>query len=79
MTGGLYASLPAKGAGKCNPYERLKLVEPEVTVLEGPGSGADEQASWASLSEIIVTSTHLPELATLFVGQSSFELEKTSP
>src|SRR5690606_41353147 len=76
-TGVLSASLPAKG--DCNPFEILDLSAPTLTVIDGPGIAADEQASWMSLSGFQVQSGGDTGFAMLNIGRTWFELERISP
>jgi len=79
-TGLLSASLPAKGAAvSCNPFEFLDLSAPALTVLDGPGIAADEQANWTNLSGFHVQSGADRNWVLLNIGRTWFELERTSP
>jgi hypothetical protein len=73
--GMLCASLPVSGAsGKCASHGYVELAEPVVTVLDGPGSVADEQAVWESFTEIRVWASD-----SLSISPTWFSLERTSP
>lgn len=79
-TGVLSASLPAKGAAvSCNSVEILDLSAPAVTVIDGPGLAADEQAKWMRVSGVHAHSGGDTGFATLKIGRTWFLLERTSP
>jgi hypothetical protein len=77
-TGVLSASFPAKG-DSCNLFEILELSAPALTVIDGPGIAADEQANWTSVSGFQVQSGADRNWVLLNIGRSWFDLERISP
>jgi hypothetical protein len=45
----LVGSRSAQGATSCNLGETVYMTNPMVTVIEGPGDAAAEQAQWSAL------------------------------
>lgn len=68
----LVGSRPAQGATSCMLGETVDMTNPMVTVVEGPGDAAGEQAHWSALEY-----SGLGGPLEIGLGERTFELERT--
>jgi hypothetical protein len=69
----LAGSMTAKGAvvADCAEGELVWMYDPVVTVIDGPGDVAEEQARWSSFAL-----PRLQESRKITLGETTFELER---
>lgn len=68
----LAGALPAEGAGMgdCPEGEYIRMVDPVVTVVDGPGDPEEEQAQWLSWE------AYLAAPLEITLGEARFDLER---
>jgi hypothetical protein len=73
VTAALAASVTAKGAAvaqECVTGDVIHMMDPVVTVIEGPGDPAMEQERWAKLAN-----AYLQGPLSVALGETTFDLE----
>lgn len=70
---GLVGSIPAKGAGaaSCPDGEYVEMLDPVVTVIDGPGDPASEQTRL-----LLLKYSQLEGPLTMVLGDTTFDLER---
>jgi hypothetical protein len=68
----LFGESSAANALSCWPGEFVGLINPVVTVIDGPGDTAEEQATWEALSF-----SYLEGPLSMTLSEQTFRLEKT--
>lgn len=69
----LIGSMTARGATmlSCPEGELVEMIDPVVTVIEGPGDPVSEQARWENLRF-----SYLEGPLSISLGETGFELER---